>query len=543
MRRAGPLVCVPTERPEKGRKRKAAHVNSLDAFRSAMAALGLHHAGPIIADGKLRRFKCEGDRQRNSWYVLHPGPPMAGAFGCWKWQETERERERLETERHAKARKVADWILSRSNPAAAGHPYLTRKRVRPSGPLRQRGDLLVVPLRDVVGELQTLQFIAPDKRFGGGDEKRDKTFLSGGQSAGSFFTLADNHDGPLVICEGYATGASIHEATDFAVVCAMNCGNLLAVAQSLRAKWPEREIIIAADNDAFTTGKDGKPWNPGLNRATEAAKVVRAKLAVPHFDDLTNEPTDFNDVRGTQGLAEVKRQIGGADWPKETDGEMLQRLTAMPLLEYERQRESAAHVLGCRTAILDKLVESKRPKRIGGELAGRTAKLADVGPWDKPVDGDELLAEIVAFYEKYCCLPASGAVALAVWSLLTWCYELFDFAAILAVWSPEHACGKGRVLDVTEKIVRRPFRTSNTSAAVLYHVISRGKLTVLVDELDSVSDEQRAAICNILKGGYQSNGTAHRMTERNGEQVEIEFSTRRPAREPSASTCRGNHAL
>jgi hypothetical protein len=81
------------------------------------------------------------------------------------------------------------------------------------------------------------------------------------------------------------------------------------------------------------------------------------------------------------------------------------------------------------------------------------------------------------------------------------------------------------VLDVTEKIVRRPFRTSNTSAAVLYHVISKGNLTVLVDELDSINDEQRAAICNILKGGYQFNGTAHRMTERNGEQVEIEFST------------------
>ena len=122
-------------------------------------------------------------------------------------------------------------------------------------------------------------------------------------------------------------------------------------------------------------------------------------------------------------------------------------------------------------------------------------------------------------------LPASAADVLAVWVLQTWCYELFDFAAIVAVWSPEHECGKGRVLDVTEKIVRRPFRTSNTSAAVLYHVITKGNLTVLVDELDSISDEQRDAVCNILKGGFQSNGTAHRMTERNGEQVEIEFST------------------
>ncbi|MBI4662149.1 MAG: DUF3631 domain-containing protein [Verrucomicrobia bacterium] len=151
--------------------------------------------------------------------------------------------------------------------------------------------------------------------------------------------------------------------------------------------------------------------------------------------------------------------------------------------------------------------------------------LRNVEPWDKPVDGDELLSEITAFYERFCWLPACASHVLAVWSLQTWCYELFDFVAIVAVWSPEHECGKGRVLGVAEKLVRRPFRTSNTSAAVLYHVISKGNLTVLVDELDSVNDDQRAAICNILKGGYQSNGTAHRMTERNGEQVAVEFST------------------
>lgn len=151
--------------------------------------------------------------------------------------------------------------------------------------------------------------------------------------------------------------------------------------------------------------------------------------------------------------------------------------------------------------------------------------LRNVEPWTEPVSGSDLLNDLAAFYEKFVVLPTSAADVLAVWVLQTWCYELCDFAAIVAVWSPEHECGKGRVLDVTEKIVRRPFRTSNSSAAVLYHVISKGNLTVLVDELDSIGDDQRDAICNILKGGFQSNGTAHRMTERNGEQVEIEFST------------------
>ena len=189
-----------------------------------------------------------------------------------------------------------------------------------------------------------------------------------------------------------------------------------------------------------------------------------------------------------------------------------------------------AGLLDVKESALAKMIkDAGQPAIVDSHIPATTEKgrvtLRNVEPWDKLVAGDVLLAEIAAFYEKFCWLPACTADVLAVWSLQTWCYELFDFAAIVAVWSPEHECGKGRVLDVTEKLVRRPFRTSNTSAAVLYHVISKGNLTVLVDELDSVSDEQRAAICNILKGGFQSNGTAHRMTERNGEQVEVEFST------------------
>ncbi len=170
-------------------------------------------------------------------------------------------------------------------------------------------------------------------------------------------------------------------------------------------------------------------------------------------------------------------------------------------------------------------VPNQAARPTSGNQTQGGATLRGVEPWDKPVSGSDLLKKIVLFFENYVFLPPSAAVVLAVWCLQSWCYELFDFAAIIAVWSPEHECGKGRVLDVAEKIVRRPFRTSNTSAAVLYHVISKGNLTVLVDELDSISDEQRAAICNILKGGYQSNGTAHRMAMRNGGQGEIEFST------------------
>src|SRR6185312_9474317 len=105
---------------------------------------------------------------------------------------------------------------------------------------------------------------APDRRF---DGERDKSFLAGGRVSGCFYTIADQPDRPLVICEGYATGASIHEATGFAVVAAISAGNLKTVSSALRSKWPSREIIIAADNDQWT------PKNPGLSKGAEAARA------------------------------------------------------------------------------------------------------------------------------------------------------------------------------------------------------------------------------------------------------------------------------
>ena len=152
-------------------------------------------------------------------------------------------------------------------------------------------------------KLQALQFIAPDKRFGQAGDKRDKNFLSGGKTTGAFFTLSENPEGPIVICEGYATGASIHQATGYAVICAMSCGNLAVVAKALRRKWPHREMVVAADNDQW--GSD----NPGLRGATEAANAVHARVAMPRFGNRANKPTDFNDLHRLEGLPAVKSQI------------------------------------------------------------------------------------------------------------------------------------------------------------------------------------------------------------------------------------------
>jgi putative DNA primase/helicase len=310
-----------------------------EIFRTALQESGIEYHGPIYVDGKLHRIKADGDHSKNSWYVLYPGSPVAGAYGCWKrdlkqtWCErngslTESERKsvghrwqqagtKLAAEtvaRQERARKIAAFILNRSRPASILHRYLARKHVKVFGNMRLYRRSLVLPLHDIKGELQSLQFV-------GGDG--EKYFLTGGRVAGCLFTLADKADGPLMICEGYATGASIHEATSGAVICSLNCGNLLDVAKAARESWPQREIIIAADNDQFTEG------NPGLTKATAAAKAVRAKLAVPKFKNTANNPTDFNDLATGEDLDAVKEQIGAAQIPTETDAEAFSRLAAL----------------------------------------------------------------------------------------------------------------------------------------------------------------------------------------------------------------------
>ena len=100
-------------------------------------------------------------------------PPKTG-------NEQRRNASETETERHAKARKTAAWILDRAKPVTT-HAYLTAKGVKVFGDVRQYRGALVLPLRDASGELHSLQFIGADGV---------KRFLSGGRIAGCFFTVA-----------------------------------------------------------------------------------------------------------------------------------------------------------------------------------------------------------------------------------------------------------------------------------------------------------------------------------------------------------------
>lgn len=291
-------------------------------FHAAIVAAGLTPPYEIIADGKIHRFSSNGKLDDDAgWYVLHGDVVAAGVFGCWRadsnwhWcskstsamtraelvyhqdrvQFLKAGRDSEQAQRHASAAVLAASSFDAATPCVS-HPYLTTKGVQAYG-IRQAGDNLLIPLYDLAGMLHSLQTITP---------AGFKRFQTGGRVKGCFHGLRGSA-GVLLICEGYATGASLHEATGYAVAVAFNAGNLKMVALEFRSQYPDVKIVISADDDYQTDG------NPGMTKARSAAETVGGYLAVPDF--AANRPakaTDFNDLHQLSGLDAVKRCIDAA---------------------------------------------------------------------------------------------------------------------------------------------------------------------------------------------------------------------------------------
>jgi putative DNA primase/helicase len=100
------------------------------------------------------------------------------------------------------------WV--KASPADDSHPYLLTKNVSSHG-LRVEGENLLIPcyqFDDEAGSftISTLQTISPSG---------EKLFMAGGTKKGSFYeiTSKESPKDQLILCEGFATGASIFEAT------------------------------------------------------------------------------------------------------------------------------------------------------------------------------------------------------------------------------------------------------------------------------------------------------------------------------------------
>ena len=315
----------------------------INQFKDAIYTSGMTPPDFIQADGNIHRFSTNGQpNNKNGWYVLYTDEPSAGVFGDWgknfqsKWkadigrayttEKIEAYRLKMDTaksvvekaqaEKQLHAQDEVTQLWANANPVTS-HPYLDKKSVKAHN-IKQLGDELLIPMYES-RELKSLQHIQANGF---------KKFHAGGKTKGTYFTIGgkSSDEEVLCICEGYATGASIFEATGYPVAISFTASNLLLVAQSMRKKFPKARMVICADDDHKTEG------NIGIKKATETALAVNGLLAIPVFGEARLEhQTDFNDMALANGLEGLKSAIDGATPPKQSTSTIEGWATPIPL--------------------------------------------------------------------------------------------------------------------------------------------------------------------------------------------------------------------
>jgi putative DNA primase/helicase len=192
------------------------------------------------------------------------------------------------------------------------------------------------------------------------------------------------------------------------------------------------------------------------------------------------------------------------------------RLSALSVIDYERERDRVSARLGIRKATLDKLVEAERAKTpVDGPGLDREPALE----W---VEGSELVDELIADLTRYVSLDPDYAVTTTFWVIHTYLLEHTFITPRLAITAPEPRCGKTTLVNWLRTVVQRPLNSINISAAAVYHVVDEQQPTLLIDEADTflgTNNELRG----ILNSGHQQDGTVQRWDAK--QKTIVSFST------------------
>lgn len=185
--------------------------------------------------------------------------------------------------------------------------------------------------------------------------------------------------------------------------------------------------------------------------------------------------------------------------PAEHEAE-LKRLIALTPLQYGQQRKEAAEKLNVSVSYLDRLCKMGRSQ--GDDAAqGRRLDFTKVMPWGEPVNGEELLDEIVDVVRRFVICKPHAAQAAALWVTFTWFMDVVRVSPIAIITAPEKRCGKTVLLGTMAKLVARPLLTSGITASALFRVIEMHGPTLLIDEADVVLKENEA-LRGVLNSGH-----------------------------------------
>ncbi len=229
-------------------------------------------------------IECSWSATSNSWASASEREKYLQQLAAMRREEQQVVEEK---QQRAAARAAEVWQLAA--PANKDHPYLQAKQIQP-GPARQADGFLLLKVQDATGTTRSLQRIDPSGK---------KILAKDGAKKGHFILVKGELPAEtILIGEGFATMATVAAIAgaypSYAVIAAIDAGNLLPVAQVIHACCPAARIVICADNDMATEG------NPGRSKALEAARAVSGVIALPIFGD-TETGSDWNDFAQLPG--------------------------------------------------------------------------------------------------------------------------------------------------------------------------------------------------------------------------------------------------
>jgi hypothetical protein len=281
-------------------------------------------------------------------------------------------------------------------------------------------------------------------------------------------------------------------------------------------RWIGRKVYLAFDADQ-----------------TNNANVLQASIRtafLPHAEGAEVMQLTTWPLTERKGINDYLAAKAGTDplKQKEVLAELMSK--AVPFLDTLRPTLLSLVTTEFGNVALTSAQRSQLCKRLSGPLQVRAGALEEsawqvqteeepatsfkfeeeIDPWPKPVDGTELLEEIENLLRRFVIIDEHYFCPIALWILMTYLYEAFNFLPYLRIRSPEKGCGKSTLLDALQVLVRRPLLVGNISAAALFRLIPKYNPTMLLDEAQSYV-KQDADIRSIIDGGYQKDRPAIRV--------------------------------
>lgn len=267
----------------------------------------------IYPDDKIHRFGS-GHKEKDEWYIAHTlgDRHLIVTYGSWRgeqekytwrsWtqdkeitkEEIEEYKNKLEEEKkeyetiqqEAKVKAKDYWDRAKE---CISHGYLTRKRVQPHG-ARVYEDRLLIPMYDAHnGSFLSFQSIWEDGT---------KRFFPGISTQRAYFVFGEINKDTEVFCgEGFATCASVYEATGKPVICCFSSHLLSSTSWILKKLGKIKEAHLLQDLGEAGE-KVAKQWK-------------EKKLGEIYKPDWKGKESksDFNDLQQDLGLEEVKNQL------------------------------------------------------------------------------------------------------------------------------------------------------------------------------------------------------------------------------------------